>query len=478
MATITGATTDIAGHGIKTTPDKYAALGDLLNAAASGVNEVGKPDVSELLVETYGDQGITGFLKLTGAITAAGASDQVEFYEVGRRHKTYAYSSAISIASNAVNLPAANLTHTTGGSSVSTPTGDVLQAGDIVMDSVTGVRLILKDYNVTAAGDYTFVRLDGENASGTNEVDTAAGGTFILLGNMYAQGSDQPSNFDQPEVIRRINSYAIVKDRFQVNGSQATNIGYVNIGNGDYRWFMYGEQEARKRFEDRREMMLLYGELHDGASAASTGAGIAGSEGYFAAIKDRGLVATGANAAPLTLSNFDDIIIELDKQGAPAEYAMYLNRKQDLAIDDMLAAGIATQVTAGLAGQFGAFNNDADLAVKLGFKSFTRGGYTFHKHDWKLLNDPTLGGASTKIQGAMCPMTQVVDPRSGAKAPALEMNYKASNGYSREMEHWVTGGGIMGHTNGDAGKDVMTFHYRSEINLITRAANQHVLIEG
>ena len=240
---------------------------------------------------------------------------------------------------------------------------------------------------------------------------------------------------------------------------------------------MYGEQEARKRFEDRREMMLLFGEK-GGTRPTAGEAKVSGSEGYFAAIKDRGLVATGADAAPLTLSNFDDIIIELDKQGAPAEYAMYLNRKQDLAIDDMLAAGIATQVTAGLAGQFGAFNNDADLAVKLGFKSFTRGGYTFHKHDWKLLNDPNLVGASTKFQGVMCPMTQVTDPRSGTKAPALEMNYKASNGYSRELEHWVTGGGIMGHTNGDEGKDVMTFHYRSEINLITRAANQHVLIEG
>ena len=476
MATITGATTDIAGHGIKTTPDKYAALGDLLNAAASGVNEVGKPDVSELLVETYGDQGITGFLKLTGAITAAGASDQVEFYEVGRRHKTYAYSSAISIASNAVNLPAANLTHTTGGSSVSTPTGDVLQAGDIVMDSVTGVRLILKDYNVTAAGDYTFVRLDGENASGTNEVDTAAGGTFILLGNMYAQGSDQPSNFDQPEVIRRINSYAIVKDRFQVNGSQATNIGYVNIGNGDYRWFMYGEQEARKRFMDKREMTLLFGDLNDGANDA----GIAGSEGYITALESRGINVTNANANPLdSFAEFDDIILELDKQGAPAEYAMYLNRKQDLAIDDMLAAGVATSVTAGLSGQFGAFNNDADMAVKLGFKSFTRGGYTFHKHDWKLLNDPTLLGASTKFQGVMCPLTQVTDARSGMKAPALEMKYKASNGYSREMEHWVTGGGVLGHNNnGDAGADVATFHYRSEVALLTRAANQHVLIKG
>jgi hypothetical protein len=92
MATTTGATTDIAGYGIKTTPDTYAALGDMLNAAAAGVNELGKPDVSDMLVETYGDQGITGFLKLTGAITAAGSSDQVEFYEVGRRHKTIAYN--------------------------------------------------------------------------------------------------------------------------------------------------------------------------------------------------------------------------------------------------------------------------------------------------------------------------------------------------------------------------------------------------
>jgi len=476
MANITGAAVDIAGHGIKTTPDTYAALGDLLNAAASGVNEVGKPDVSELLVETYGDQGITGFLKLTGAITAAGASDQVEFYEVGRRHKTYAYSSGISVASNVINLPEANLTHTTGGSSVSTPTGNVLQAGDVVMDSVTGVRLILKDHNVTSSSAYTFVRLDGENASGTAEVDTSNGGTFILLGNMYAQGSNQPTVFDQPEVIRRINSYAIVKDRFQVAGSQATNIGYVNIGNGDYRWFMYGEQEARKRFMDKREMTLLFGELNDG----SNNVGIAGSEGYITALEQRGINVTNANANPLdSFAEFDDIILELDKQGAPSEYAMYLNRKQDLAIDDMLASGISTGVTAGLAGQFGAFNNDANMAVKLGFKSFTRGGYTFHKHDWKLLNDPTLVGASNKFQGVMCPLTQVTDARSGMKAPALEMKYKASNGYSREMEHWVTGGGVLGHNNnGDTGADVATFHYRSEVALLTRAANQHVLIKG
>ena len=158
---------------------------------------------------------------------------------------------------------------------------------------------------------------------------------------------------------------------------------------------------------------------------------------------------------------------------------MYLNRKQDLAIDDMLASGIATGVTAGLPGQFGAFQNQPDIAVQLGFKSFTRGGYTFHKHDWKLLNDPTLLGASNHIQGAMVPLANVVDARTGNSSPSLSLYYKEANGYSREMEHWVTGGGVLGHTNnGDVGTDQAVFHYRSEVALCVRAANHHVVLKG
>jgi len=148
----------------------------------------------------------------------------------------------------------------------------------------------------------------------------------------------------------------------------------------------------------------------------------------------------------------------------------------------MLATGpiaAGNSITTGLPGQFGAFNNDADMAVKLGFKTFTRGGYTFHKHDWKLLNDPTLVGASTKFQGAMVPLANVTDARSGMTAPALSMYYKEANGYSREMEHWVTGGGVLGYNNnGDEGRDQAVFHYRSEIALCVRAANQHVILKG
>jgi len=454
---------DGAAGSFRITPESYTTVDTLIKTT--------KDEVMPNLVETYGDQGITGFLKLTGAINSGGSSDQIDWWEAGRRHKSFTYAVAnISNSGTSISVAA-------GADNFSSN----VQVNDVVMDSSTGTRYIVKagGFGSGSAVDVTMVLLNGEAAitSGTHYDGTS--GEWIKLGNMYAQGTNQPTAFDDFNAVRKSNPFMIVKDRYEVNGSQATNIGWVNVGGGEYRWFMKGEQEARARFEDRREMMMLLGELHDGTAGASLTNDIAGSEGYFAAIEDRGIQVSNANANPLdSFSEFDDIIMELDKQGAPSEYAMYVNRKQDLAIDDMLASGIATGVTAGLPGQFGAFNNSADMAVKLGFKSFTRGGYTFHKHDWKLLNDPTLLGASNYVQGAMIPLSQVTDARSGMKAPALAMYYKEAGGYNREMEHWVTGS-ILGHTNnGDVGTDNAVFHYRSEIALCTRAANQHVMIKG
>jgi hypothetical protein len=416
--------------------------------------EYNKPDNRDLLIKTYGDQGITGFLQLTNAVKSGGTADHVQYWEEERRHQTVVCGANDGATGGTVTLTAA-LTE--------------IKLQDVVMNAASGQVFI----NITTDGKI-FARLDGTAAN----TAWAATDKLIILGNMYDQGTDQPGHFIKTVPTLRTNPYMIVKDTYQVNGSQATNIGWVNVGNGDYRWYIHGEQETRSRFMDRREMMMLFGEKKaDAATIASSNGSVAGSEGYFAAVANRGIVVSNASANPLdSFAEFDNIILELDKQGAPSEYAMYVNRTQDLAIDDMLAAGIATNVTAGLAGQFGAFNNDADMAVQLGFKSFTRGGYTFHKHDWKLLNDPTLLGASTKFQGAMVPLTQVTDARTGTKAPALELNYKEANGYSREMEHWVTGGGVLGYKTD--GTDVAKFHYRSEIALVTRAANQHVIIKG
>ena len=449
---------------LRTAPDKYISLGDLL--------KYNKPDNRDLLIQTYGDQGITGFLQLTGATRSAGTSDEVQYWEEGRLH--YTVSGAITSASGKT------ATFTTSGVTGASTDANSLRLNDVVMDDA-GDRWVVT--NVTDSDNdgleeaYTLTTLDGTDA--TANADTK----LIVIGNIYAQGTGQPDRFYQTDVTKRINPFLITKETFHVNGSQATNIGWINVGNGDYRWYVKGEMDTRKRFMNQREMMMLFSQrVADGATAnvdnISLKEGkVTGSEGYFAAIEDRGITTTGTFGDGAGFADIDEIIFELDKQGAPSEYAMYVDNKTSLNIDDMLAAGIATQTTAGLAGQFGAFQNSPDMAVQLGFKSFSRGGYTFHKHDWKLLNDPTLLGAFTTkpYKGAMVPMTQVADAKTGVKAPALEMNFKEANGYSREMEHWVEGGGVLGFKTND--EDVAKFHYRSECNLITRAANQHVALK-
>jgi len=435
-------------------PAKYTSLGDFISS-------VNKPDNRDLLVKTYGNQGITGFLQLTGAVKANGSADQVQYWEESRLHSKVDMTLA-SAASTATSLVA----------TIGTTSTTVIRDNDVVLINGS-VRCIVDKSVPAAAASATLFPLSGT----FGEAISAGAQSVPVIGNLHAQGSDQPGEFLESNVVLRTNPYMILKETFKVSGSQATNIGWINLGNGDYRWYVKGEMDTRQRFLDKREMMMLLGEKTATAGITVGGKAVGGSEGYFAAIEDRGIVETGGVIS--TLTEIDAIITELDKQGAAPEYAVYGNTAQMLALDDMIAAanGAAGFATAGVtngAMAFGAFSNDPQAAVRLGFSSFRRGGYTFHNKSWKLLNDPTLlGGADFK--GVMIPLTTVVDPKSGDRAAALEMNYKATNGYSREMEHWMTGS-ILGVTN--ANEDSLQFNYRSECNLVTRAANQHVLIRG
>ena len=448
---------------LKTSADKYVSLGELL--------DYNKPDNRDLLVKTYGDQGITGFLQLTGATRSGGTNDEVQYWEEGRLHKTLAVTNIAAAAAEAdVTLTVASYTN---------GTDNPVRLNDILL-TPGGDRLV-----VTGLADGTSVTCRSMDGSAVTVDDTDQ--NLPIIGNIYAQGTGQPSQFFQTDVTKRTNPYFITKETYHVNGSQATNIGWINIGNGDYRWYVKGEMDTRKRFMNQREMMMLLSQkwdqtlANDSADSIALASGrSAGSEGYFDAIEHRGITTTGTFGDGAGFADIDEIIFELDKQGAPSEYAMYVDTATSLKIDDMLAAGIATQTTAGLPGQFGAFQNSADMAVQLGFKSFSRGSYTFHKHGWKLLSDPTLlnsfNAGEKPYLGAMIPMTQVTDAKTGTKAPALEMNFKETNGYSRELEHWVEGGGVLGFKTND--EDLAKFHYRSECNLITRAANQHVLLKA
>jgi len=441
-------------------PTKYTSLADY-------IDEINAPDNRDQLVKTYGYQqisgGLTGFLNLTGAVRGNGTADEVQYWEETRLH---AYASVAPTASAATAATAFVAQKATSDASV-LRLNDVVLVGGQDRFIVTAISPTGEIAN-NATANYTFQAL---SSSGLTASVSTASVNLPVIGNLFAQGSDQNAGYLESNVIKRTNAYSIIKEVFKVTGSQATNIGWVNVGNGDYRWYVKGEMDTRARFLDKREMMLLLGQsISNTLTTTNIGGLPTAGEGYFSAIENRGIVQSGLIDS---LAEMDILIAELDKQGAAPEYAMYVNTDQDLDIDDMVAslngaAGFGN-ATIGV----NAFGGKVNEAAALGFKSFSRGSYTFHKHSWKLLNDPTLLSGS-KYLGVMIPMTTVVDPKTGNRAAALELNYKDTNGYSREMEHWMTGS-ILGVAN--TNEDSLQFNYRSECALVTRAANQHILIK-
>jgi hypothetical protein len=280
---------------------------------------------------------------------------------------------------------------------------------------------------------------------------------LFVYGNEYPKGSSGIVGSIDAGFTQFSNRPIILRDRYQVNGSDTAQIGWVEVttenGASGYLWYMKSEHEARLRFEDYLEMSMIEGEQ---VAAASVISGVQGTEGLFAAINSRGLVwtatdfdvATGYNSAGVStayvinagLGEFDSILQELDKQGAIEENMMFLDRATSLEIDNLLAS-----VNASLAGgaSYGVFNNAEDMALNLGFSGFRRGSYDFYKTDWKYLNDSTTRGNFSDVQGLICPAgTSTVYDQSLGKnisRPFLHVRYRASEADDRKMKSWITG---------------------------------------
>tara|TARA_R110001592_G_scaffold227995_1_gene484464 strand:+ start:1729 stop:3138 length:1410 start_codon:yes stop_codon:yes gene_type:complete len=439
---------------------KYASLGDLASVLA--------PDVRKDLIKTFGNQGISGLLELMGATKAVGTNDEVTYFEETRLHPIQAVTVATEIATGKTQTFAAD--DAVDADDYSDVEALKVRKGDLVIHPIDYVVCIVTA-TTPADGAFTIANFADVALSAV----TVGAKELPIVGNMYAQGTDQPGRFIESNIVKRTNPFAIVKETYQVSGSAATNIGYIDVGGGDYRWYIKGEMDARQRFMDARELTMLMGKKLKGTHGP---AGIAGTEGYFDAVASRGITSAAAGDID-TVGELDDLIALLDKQGATPEYAAMLNSELFAQFNNLPSvAGAGAAVTSGVAANFGAFQNNQDAALNLGFQSFARGGYTFHLKKMGLLNNPNLLNNTSGqgiVKGCMIPLTSVADPKTGHRAPALEMNYKAANGYNREMEHWVTGGGVLGFTNDTS--DVAKFHYRSECALVTRAANQHVLLK-
>ena len=257
------------------------------------------------------------------------------------------------------------------------------------------------------------------------------------------------------------------------------------MGSG-YLWYLKGEADTYKRFLDYCELQLILGDkIGNSTLTALTNLAIdgetsikadtlRGTEGLFNFVANKGQ-SMDLGSASITMADFDAIIKSLDKHRGAKEYAMYAGIDLSLDVDDLLAAQGA--YAAGGA-NFGTFQNNKNMALNLGFNSFTRGGYTFHKKTYDLLNHPKLTahtGSNYPGWGICIPMDMQKDAKSGEKIPSLRMRYKAANGYSREMEHWLTGSAVL--QNKTETQDRLKSHYRTERGFEGFAANRYMLIK-
>ena len=214
------------------------------------------------------------------------------------------------------------------------------------------------------------------------------------------------------------------------------------------------------------------------ATAGYAAVDLPGTQGLFSAIEERGNVEVGFAAAS-GISDFDEILRNLDTQGAIEENMLFLQRQTALDFDDMLA-GISAGFNGGVA--YGLFENSEEMALNLGFSGFRRGSYDFYKTDWKYLNDASTRGAINginSIEGVLIPAgtSTVYDQILGTniRRPFLHVRYRASQADDRRMKSWVTGsaGGAFTST-----LDAMEVNFLSERCLVTQAANNFVLFKS
>jgi len=462
------------------------------------------PDLMEQEAEVFGQRTISGFLAQVGAEESM-TSDQVVWSEQSRLH--ISVKGTIVVAGGTESAGTFEVTSDIDGNNASSSPAFTLadhgvRANDLCLVSSAGITTMCLATDVDTA---TIMLEPYDKGTLAGHSTTASASTLLVVGSEYAKGKSYSSasasanpltaadshEANEPTFKSFSNKPIIMKDYYEVSGSDASRIGWVEVssegGASGYLWYLKAEADTRARFTDYLEMAMLESVKGSNSTVVDASIGLSGTDssvgtqGLFDAIKDRGNQTSGVtgSSAAVDLAEFDAILAEFDSQGAIEENMMFVNRSTALAMDDMLAS----MNSYGAGGtSYGVFNNSEDMALNLGFSGFRRGSYDFYKSDMRYLNDKaTRGGINTAagsaaIRGVVIPAgtSSVYDQALGKsmKRPFLHVRYRASQTDNRKLKTWITGS--VGASTSTL--DAMQINFLSERCLITQGANNFMLL--
>ena len=255
------------------------------------------PDLYEQEVDRYGNRTISGFLSMLSAEEPL-QSDQIIWSEQGRLH--LAFGGQMNTGVNKILV--SSLTNADSGASESyTAATCPVRVGATVaikfaahasnsasvqkgvVTEVTDVYILVKPY---AAANFAAL----SNIDDVSDLSIS----FFVYGSEFAKGTDKMAGAIEPQFKTFTNKPMIIKDHFEINGSDTAQIGWIEVageaGQNGYLWYLKSSGDTRARFNDYLEMVMVEAVKPSVSLSDASGNALGGSEGLFAAIESRGIV--------------------------------------------------------------------------------------------------------------------------------------------------------------------------------------------
>lgn len=435
--------------------------GRLNEAYVSSVSFLHDRDIYNKLFNRYHEETVIDFFEQTGRTKEA---TQTEFHHF---EKDYIYQNVLidSVAGTPgvgndvqITLDAAN--HDNGAS---TP-----KETDLVLfnNDMTGY-VIAKDTSSPTAHTITVRPVDTVN---DDIVTASAAGDFLAFySNAHAEGSAQPQGLIQ-KPLRFSGIHQIFKGHYGVTGTEATNKIEFTTSNGKYYWMYEGEHDAFVKFRMDCAFGLLFNQQSNGLTDA-LGREIRVTKGLAQWIREEGNIFPGGIGA---LTDIDTIIKVLDKQRGSKENLMLLGINLDIDVDNVLIDKLLNGAI-----QYNTFGkgNAKQRAVDLGFNSFRKGSYTFHKKQLDAFNHANVTGSTGFTypdKGFIIPTDKGRDVKTGAQLDSICLRYKNAPHMNRMYIHKLTGLLAPNPTNNI---DELGFEYICEKGLQCFGLNRFVILE-
>ncbi len=379
-----------------------------------------RPELFEKVIQTYGQEGMNSFFNVFSGAGLGTMAGQGLFLGQAKPVKTVDYWHYDRLRM----MPQVKLDANAGsaGGAAGEVTSDkiVLHAdshsadgkkspirnGDIYILSVDGNQYRVSDLDTTTDGSHEF------NLTPIKSTVTApnvtANAIMVYIGNAYEEGSDPTSSWIS-EDHKVVGKLQIVKEQFKATNT-ATSVwtpiqwqGGFGIPEGNYRVHQ-DERDAIARFFLAMDRTLLFQEPFDNTSnITEITRTTTGLKPLITNTTYGGFSTTYSTPA---MSDVIAINKTLNKIKAPKEYKWIVGYDLGNALEEMFTNYFNVNSSTSAAGAIGAaainyasYNGSKEIALSMGVKSFTRGGFTHHLQIYSEFSDENSFYSYDAIKG-------------------------------------------------------------------------------